>query len=245
MEWIAADRSTVMSLRTLLATAVAALAAAPAAAACGNGGYTYAGVAAPSRAYGIAASITPLSPFAVNAGHVAGWVGVGGPGEGPGGKDEWLQVGFSGFPAPAGNNLYYELMLPGGRPTYRQLAANLPPGKPVRLAVLEMRARPGSWRVWVNGAPATGPIRLPDSHGRWAPIATAESWDGGSGVCNGFLYRFGQVQLAQAPGGSWMPLAGGTPITSATTRLGGNARGGSFLAAEGPEAFRTLAAVSP
>ena len=29
--------------------------------------------------------------------HVAGWVGVGGPGLGPHGEDEWLQVGLATF----------------------------------------------------------------------------------------------------------------------------------------------------
>ena len=51
---------------------------------CGNGGYSYAGVGAPAHAYGIGASITPLPAFNVLSGHVAGWVGVGGPGQGPG-----------------------------------------------------------------------------------------------------------------------------------------------------------------
>jgi hypothetical protein len=222
------------------------LAGASSAFACGNGGYTYAGVAAPTRAYGIRAAITPLSPFNILDGHVAGWVGVGGPNQGPGGSDEWLQVGFSGFPAPAGNNLYYELMLPSGNPVYHQIAAGLPAGKAANVAVLEMSGRPDVWRVWVNGSPVSKPLRLPGSHGRFAPIATAESWDGGSGgTCNGFLYRFRGVSVASSPGGGWQPLAGGTTIKSASTRLAANARFASFLAAEGDDAVRTLATLSP
>jgi len=51
------------------------------------------------------------------------------------------------------------------------------------------------------------------------PIATAESWDGGSGGgCNGFLYRFRQVSIASAPGGSWVPLVGGYAIISAKSK---------------------------
>src|SRR5205085_468481 len=163
--------------------------------ACGTtDGYSYAGLAAPSRAFGIGATVTPVGPFNILAGHVAGWVGVGGTGEGPNGTDEWLQVGFSGFPSLAGSDLYYELTLPSGRPTYHQIAADLPVGKTTRFAVLEMRNRPSWWRVWVNGSPASQPIYMPGSHDRWAPIATAESWDGGtSGQCNGFLYRFDTV----------------------------------------------------
>jgi hypothetical protein len=214
--------------------------------ACGTAGYSYAGIAAPSQAFGIGATVTPLDGFDVVSGHVAAWVGVGGPRKGPNGTDEWLQVGFSGFPSLATNDLYYELLLPNGQPRYHQVATALPVGKPVRLAVLEMSRRPNWWRVWVNGAPASEPIHMPASHGRWAPIATAESWDGGtSGTCNGFLYRFHGVSVARAPGGSWRPLTSGYTISSSTTRVQRALRTGSFLAAQGDIALRTLASVSP
>jgi hypothetical protein len=235
--------------RTLLAAAAVALLAlvgASGALACGTAGYSYAGLASPSRAFGIGATVTPLAGFNVHSGHVAGWVGVGGPHQGPHSSDEWLQVGFSGFPDAAGADLYYELTLPGKLPTYHQLATNLPLGKPARVAVLEMRERPNMWRIWVNGAAAAQPIYLPGSHGRWAPIATAESWDGGSsGMCNGFLYRFNRVSIARVPGGGWQRLAGGYPISSSETRLARNSRKGSFLAAQGELALRTLAAITP
>ncbi len=235
--------------RTLLAFAavvLTALVSASAAYSCGNGGYTYAGVSASSRAYGIGAIITPLPAFNVRSGHVAGWVGVGGPRQGPGGTDEWLQVGFSGFPELTGNNLYYELMLPNGLPTYHQVASDLPVGKPMRLAVLEMHKRPNFWRVWVNGSAASKPIHMPGSHRRWAPITTAESWDGGTGGgCNGFLYSFHQVSIARAPGGGWSPLAGGYTISSPATRIARNTGKGSFVAAEGDVALRTLASFIP
>jgi hypothetical protein len=214
--------------------------------ACGTGGYTYAGVAAARHAYGIRASITPLPAFNVVSGHVAGWVGVGGPGQGANGADEWLQVGFSGFPAANDNSLYYELNRPGGRPTYHEIAAGVPTGGAQRVAVLEVSGRRDWWRVWLNGSPVSKPIHLPASHGRWAPMATAESWDGGTGgSCNGFLYRFGSVSVAGAPGGSWQPLQGGYTITSSTTRLARNRRNASFLAAEGAAALRTLQTFSP
>jgi hypothetical protein len=213
--------------------------------ACGTGGYTYAGVAASGHAYGISATITPLSAFSVVSGHVAGWVGVGGPKQGPGGTDEWLQVGFSGFPTDAGSSLYYELTLPNRAPSYHEVASGLPAGKAQRVAVLEIHGRPDWWQVWVNGKTVSAPIHLPSSHGRWAPIATAESWDGGTGgSCNGFLYRFSSVSIATAPGGSWHPLVGGYSITSPTTRLARGHAGPSFLAAEGPLALRTLSTFS-
>jgi hypothetical protein len=242
-----ADLSPLRRLAVASAAAATALVAAQAAFACGNsGGYSYAGMASPKHAYGITATVTPLGGFQVLAGHVAGWVGVGGPGLGPNGTDEWLQVGFSGFPEFSGNDLYYELTRPNGQPTYHQLATDVPSGKPVKLAVLEVHKRPGFWRVWVDRKPASEPIYLPSSHGRWAPIATAESWDGGSGgMCNDFLYRFRGVSIASFPGGGWKQLLTGYRIGSASTRLAREGHSASFLAAEGTDAFRTLASFRP
>ena len=82
------------------ALAVVASSAAPAGAgsatSCGDRAYTYAGYAASGRAHGASAVLTALAAPAVANGHVAAWVGVGGPGQGPNGADEWLQVGISG-----------------------------------------------------------------------------------------------------------------------------------------------------
>jgi hypothetical protein len=229
----------------LAVVAAAALGAARAEAACGTGGYSYAGVASPSRAFGVSAVVTPLPGFNVMSGHVAGWVGVGGPGLGPHGSDEWIQVGFSGFPALEGNDLYYEVMRPGGQPTYHQVAQDLPFGRSARVAVLEMHRRPNVWRIWLNGRPVSKPLYLAGSHGRWAPIATAEAWDGGSGACNGFLYRFSRVAVAGSPGGGWRSLVGGYPITSRSTRIARSVHRASFLAAGGDEGIRTLASFIP
>jgi len=231
------------ALITHLAVVTAVLFGASHALACGtHDGYTYAGLASESRAFGIAATVTPIGPFDIRAGHVAGWVGVGGPGAGPNGSDEWLQVGFSGFPALPGSDLYYELALPGRKPAYHRIAASRPMGRPARLAVLEVGGRPDWWRVWVDGQPASPPIHLPGSHGRWAPIATAESWDGGNaGACNGFLYRFGEVSIAAAPGGNWHPLRSAIPIDGTSSRVRRNGTASEFLAAEGDRALRLLA----
>jgi hypothetical protein len=239
--------STRLSKRILLLLTVLAAAAAGAAnaSACGSGGYSYAGVSASHRAFGVSAVVTPLGGFRVRSGQVAGWVGVGGPGLGPKGADEWLQVGFSGFPQLRGADLYYEVTRPNGRPTYHQVEANVPLGTPAKVAVLEIARRPNYWRVWLNGKPVSPAIHLSASHGRWAPIATAEAWDGGSGVCNGFLYRFRQVSVARTPGGNWTPLVGGAPITSSSTKLSRGTGGASFLAAQGEDALRTIAAFSP
>ena len=227
------------------ATVVILVGAKPASA-CGSHGYSYAGVTAPTYAFGISATVTPLDAFDILNGHVAGWVGVGGPGEGPNGTDEWLEVGLSGFPGVKGSDVYYEVALPNRNPTYHQLAANIPVGRAVRVAVVEMHGRPDWWRVWLNGHGASRPIRLPGSYLRWNPIATAEGWDGGSGgACNTFLYRFRRVLVAHAPGGGWRPLTGGAPITSRVTRIRRSPRGSAFLAAEGAAAFRLLDLLNP
>ena len=237
-------------LRLLLLTAAVAAATltggAARALACGNsGGYSYAGLAAPSKSFGISALITPLGAFDVFNGHVAGWVGVGGPGEGPNGTNEWLQIGLSGFPGLSGSDIYYEVALPGRYPTYHQVNANLPIGTPVKVTVLEMHNRPDWWRVWVNHRPASQPIRLPGSHNRWSPIATAESWDGGTGgACNAFLYRFRHVAVAHVAGGGWHPLTDGLPISGPSTRVRHRRGAATFLAAEGQPAFQFLSATS-
>ena len=231
-------------LLLILAVATAALGGATRASACGNStGYSYAGVGAADPAFGISAIITPLDAFDVLNGHVAGWVGVGGPGEGPNGTNEWLQVGYSGFPSITGSDIYYELALPGRFPTYHQVSAGVPVGTLSKVTVLEMRSRPNWWRVWLNHRAVSPAIHLPGSHDRWNPIATAESWDGGTGgTCNTFLYRFRHVAIAHAPGGRWQQLTGGFPIRSATTRVRRVRGGAGFLAAEGRPAFRFLSA---
>ena len=217
---------------------------ATAALACGSSGYSYAGTQSPIGAFGIGALITPLSAATVMSGHIAAWVGVGGPGQGPQGQDEWLQAGLVAFPGTRSGELYYEVALPGSSPTYHQLAAEWQFDKPVRVVVLEMRARPNYWRVWVDGVAVTAPIALPASHDRFRPMASAESLDVGTASCNTFLYRFHDVTIARAPGGSWRPLTGGYPIADSATRVKGSDRG-AFLAAEGGAAFALMASLTP
>jgi hypothetical protein len=234
--------------RLLLVTAAvltAGLVGVASASACGGAdGYSYAGVSATSNASGISAFVDPLGPFDVLNGHVAGWVGVGGPGEGPNGTDEWLQIGVDSLPGLL-SDVYYEVELPNQPPVYHQVQANPVDGQPVKVSVLEMFHRTNWWRVWENGHPVSPPIYLPQSHHRWTPIATAESWDGGTGgACNAFLYSFRQVAITASPGGNWHQLVNTYPISSSgETKL---RRGGSsFLAAEGQAAFRTLASLKP
>ena len=106
-----------------------------------------------------------------------------------------------------------------------------------RFAVLE--EQPNWWRVWMNGQPVSPPIYLPGSHNQFMPIATAESWDGGTGgECNNFLYSFQRVKLAYRPGGLFHNLTGGYKIASAKTTV--QRAGSAFIAAEGAPSVRTL-----
>jgi hypothetical protein len=194
--------------------AVAALSAACAAVAPALGGglrcaqtYSYAGVRSIETRYGVGARISTLRAPTIAAGHVAAWVGVGGSGLGANGSTEWLQAGIS---AKVGQDpaLYYEVARPDRKPRYVMLKAHLALGRPYDVAVLESRDHPGEWRVWVNGDRMTTRIHLPGSHGAWRPMATAESWNDNSGVCNGFSFRFANVQVAATPGGGWQPMRG-------------------------------------
>ena len=194
----------------LLAGAVAAasLLAAPAYGAVCDSTYSYAGFANAGPGHGVKATLTAVSLPFVELGHVAGWVGVGGPGMGPNGEDEWIQAGFSGF-AGSGVHLYYEVTRPGATPQYFEVESEVPVGAPRRVAVLEMAFQRDWWRVWVDGSPVSEPVHLPGSHGTWTPMATAESWNAGKASCNRFEYRFDRVMVARGAGGAWRELSPG------------------------------------
>lgn len=189
------------------------------------------------------------APVVRGAGHVAGWVGVGGPRQGPHGTDEWIQIGFSGFAGSYLSSLYYEVSRPGSAPRYVEIERGLEPGASRRVAVLEMAERPNWWRVWVDGRAASRPILLPSSHGLWRAVATAESWSAGRSACNGFGYRFDRIVVAQQAGGGWRALAGGLPIRTGPYRVVRPASA-SFVAISGklllPSMFRpVLSAAKP
>jgi hypothetical protein len=180
--------------------------------------YSYAGLANSAAGHGVRATLTATARPDVEWGHVAGWVGVGGPGLGPNGEDAWIQVGLSGFPGST-SKLYFEVTEPGSPPRYTELDAEVAVGESRRLAVLEMVSRPDWWRVWVDGVPVSQPVYLPGSHGKWMPIATAESWNGGRESCNRFQYRFDRVMVARAPGGDWYALSPGQTFEDQGYRL--------------------------
>lgn len=206
----------VLLIVAALATMVAAIAPDAAKAnqaSCGSGvhgrtGYAYAGHQANVIAHGIRATITPLVQPAVAAGHVAGWIGVGGPGAGPSGETMWLQAGVASMPGTP-MVVYAEITRPAKEPVFVPLVQDVEVGEPHRLAVLELSQRPGVWRVWLDGRPATAPIVLPGSRDRWRPIATAESWNGGASRCTRLGFRFEGVGVATSTGGSWRTFVPG------------------------------------
>ena len=169
-----------------------------------------------------AAIRTPASraPAAVN----------GGVGLGPNGSNQWLQVGLNAFHG-TGTNLYYEVAAGGNTPSYHEIAANIAPGKKLRVAVLEMAKRPHHWRVWVDGKPVSRPIFLRGSSGRFEPIATAETWGGGSKACNRFAYRFDRLAVAAGRGGSWHRFVQAHRFHDPGYRLVRNTASTSFVAA--------------
>lgn len=192
-----------------IAALVGATTTATAGRACLNGanelGYSYAGHQSTYRGHGVRASIELTRAPQIEAGHVAGWVGVGGPGQGANGGDAWIQAGIASMPGLA-PMIYTEIAREGHDPEFILLAEDATVGRSYKIAVLEMSGRKGWWRVWLDGEPATAPVRLRGSSGRWAPIATAESWNGRSAACNAFGFRFERVSVSYGRGGSWRPF---------------------------------------
>ena len=199
---------------------------------CGTRGYSYAGFQSARRGHGVRATLAALSIPRVTNGHVAAWVGVGGVGLGPNGSNQWLQVGMNAFHG-TGTNLYYEVAAGGNTPRYHEIAAGIAPGRRHRVAVLEMSTRPHHWRVWVDGKPVSRPIFLKGSSGRFEPIATAETWDGGTKACNRFAYRFDRLAVAAERGGSWQRFVRAHRFHDRGYRLVRNPASASFVAAVG------------
>src|SRR3954468_6101486 len=215
-------------IATLLAFA-AAQASAPASSSAGCiASYSYAGYDDAARAHGVAATIAPLAAPTVAWGHVAGWVGVGGMNLGPGRTTEWLQVGVIGWADERVSRLYYEVTYPHRKAQLVDLGKTVSAGESHRVAVLELERQPSWWRVWVDGEAGTRAIHLPGSHGRWYPQALSESWNGGTGACNGFAYKFSSVSVAHRAGGAWRPMQRGYTYRTRGLSLAGGA--GAFVA---------------
>ena len=168
----------------------------------GPGVYSYGGVASTAAVRAVVATVSLLEPGRVESGHVAAWVGVGGPGLGPDGVDEWLQVGVDEFSAGLTGTVYYELKR-GQQYRYATLAFDVAVGEQLRLGVVELRSRRGWWRVWVDGKPWGPPVLLPGSHEAWPGQAVAESWTTEATQCNAFAFAFAAVQAESVGTRSW------------------------------------------
>jgi hypothetical protein len=173
-----------------------------------DGGYSYTGHQAASRSHGVRATISLTRRPSVAAGHVAGWVGVGGRGQGANGGDAWIQAGIASLRG-LGTVVYAEITREERGRELVLVDRHVDVGRAYRLAVVEVARRPGWWQVLVDGEPVTRPVRMRGSSGRWAPIVTAESWNGGTPACNGFGFRFERVAVSRARNGSWRPFVSG------------------------------------
>src|SRR5207247_5225336 len=140
-----------------------------------------------------------------------------GPGQGAGGRDEWIQIGLNAL-SDGVSRLYFEIDRPGPGPRYEELASDVTVGSRYEVTVLELRARPGWWQVWLNGAPVSDPVELPGSS-RWRPMAVAESWVGGRHECNTFAYRFENVAVVLRSSGAWSALVDGYRFRDAGYRM--------------------------
>lgn len=172
------------------------------AALCSSKAYAYAGLFSDIPALGIEALVTTTAAAEVPSGHVAAWLGVGGPNAGPKGQAEWLQAGVN-TQAGIGSELYVEITRPGAPIKYLTLATAVAPGSSYHLVVAQLPERPNVWHVLVNGKLATGPIFLPGST-HFEPMAMTESWNGGTPTCNGFNYNFDQLRIRT--NGSWKAM---------------------------------------
>ena len=185
----------------------------------GNGGYSYAGHQATHQGHGARAIITlTREAYVASGGQVAGWVGLGGPGQGPNGEDAWIQVGIAVIEQTK-PFLYAEITRGGRYPKLLVLEEDIRVDRSLSVAVLEMAGRPGWWRVWVDGDPVTKPIKIRGSSGRWAPIATAESYNGGQVACNRFMFRFERVSVSHGPGGAWQTFESGHRFLDGSNKL--------------------------
>ncbi len=207
--WVAAVSTAVV----LVPVSAGAAAAAPAS--CPQ--YSYAGLQSPAAVNGIEATVTAVGEPQVAWGHIGGWIGVGGPGQGPNGTDAWVQVGLSSFADDKGSRIYYEITVPHVKPHYSEVDTNVAPGESHRLAIRELPTARGWWRVLVDDRPVSVAVRMPGSHGHWKAQAFGESWNGGQNVCNVFDYTFAGVQIAEA--GSWLPLTGAQLVQDPAYRI--------------------------
>src|SRR5262245_4043806 len=103
-------------------------------------GYSYAGLQGGAAVAGVRATVKVVKTPEVREGHVGGWIGIGGPGLGPGGTDQWLQAGYSGF-ADGTLQMYWEITLPREAPAYHVLKQQAVRGEAHTISILEVNGK--------------------------------------------------------------------------------------------------------
>jgi hypothetical protein len=176
----------------------------------------------PTARRGISARITATRISAVTSGHIAGWVGVGGAGQGANGADEWIQIGISSVPGGQ-TEIYYEVAQAGQRAAYTRVAS-IATGESRIVGVYEVA--PTVWVATVDGVPVMKPVMLPGSHNTWHGMATAESYDGGTTACNTYGIQFADLRVADFSG-LWLPIQHAQAFSN----------GGHALTTTAPSAF--------
>ena len=160
--------------------AIASSPAVPVSKGCGLRGYAYAGLQSDRQGFGVTATLTALADPLVERGHVAAWVGVGAPGEGPRRNQRMAPDRAEQDRRQPDARLYYEIVQPWGtalcgtrqkhlcRPPHRSFRARDGPPEG-RLARLGRRlVRPANRST--SRQPSAGLRRW-----RWPRTGTAES----------------------------------------------------------------------
>lgn len=163
-------------------------------------GYSYSGLQGGRAISGVRATIRVMQTPNVHEGHVAGWIGIGGSDLGPGGVAEWLQTGYAAWP-PDTLQVYYELTLPGQATTYHMLKQQATVGEVHTVALIETN-RKGSWRVWLDGRPASPAYYLKGSHATYKPQGIGENWTT-STTCNTYDWLFSDIRVELRRGWRW------------------------------------------
>jgi hypothetical protein len=175
-------------------------------------GYSYEGYASRDGVSGVAARIRALRMPSIQSGHAAGWVGVGGIHEGPGGASEWLQAGIAAFPG-AGLRLYVESVSRGDGRRFVDLGRAVV-GRRYRVQIVETGR--DMWHALVDGRAVGTPAYLPTTGGSWRAVATAESWAAGHAACNRYAYRFDGVSVSHAS--NWAALGDAEAVGAGVSR---------------------------
>jgi hypothetical protein len=175
-------------------------------------GYSYSGFAGRLGASGVAATISARTAAAVQTGHAAAWVGVGGSHQGPNGASEWLQAGIAAFPV-VGLHVYVEEVSRGDKRRFIDLG---PASVRRRYLVRVVETGRDVWQAFVDGRAVGKPAYLPTTGGSWRPVATAESWTAGRAACNRYAYSFDDISVLRSK--RWVKLGEAEQLGASATR---------------------------